>query len=101
MYTHKCKILKISASNGGNGMSSNATDDEKSRKAVAVGPNEGTCGSGDDCQTVAKVIDLITLDPEQTDVDLNHGRIGKIENFEPLVNLERYFFPFLISVIIF
>lgn len=39
---------------------------------------------------LAKVIDLITLDPEQTEVDLNHGRIGKIENFEPLVNLERW-----------
>lgn len=38
---------------------------------------------------IAKVEDLITLDPEQTEVDLNHGRIGKIENFEPLVNLER------------
>jgi len=35
------------------------------------------------------VEDVITLDPEQTDVDLNHGRIAKIENFEPLVKLER------------
>jgi hypothetical protein len=38
---------------------------------------------------VCKVEDVITLDPEQTEVDLNHGRIGKIENFEPLVKLER------------
>lgn len=39
---------------------------------------------------VVKMEDVITIDPDATDVDLNHGRIGKIERLEPLVNLERY-----------
>lgn len=43
----------------------------------------------EDLQLV-KMEDVITIDPEATDVDLNHGRIGKIERLEPLVKLERY-----------
>lgn len=38
---------------------------------------------------VVKIEDVITIDPETEEVELNHGRIGKIENLEPLVNLKR------------
>lgn len=33
--------------------------------------------------------DVIKLSPDDIVVDLNHGRIGKIENLEPLFQLER------------
>lgn len=32
--------------------------------------------------------DLRILDPDTIDLDLNHGRIGKIENLEPLTQLQ-------------
>ena len=35
-----------------------------------------------------ETVDLRVLDPTITDLDLNHGRIGKIENLEPLTQLE-------------
>lgn len=38
----------------------------------------------EDCQ------ELIVIDGNTEDLDLNHGRIGKIENLEPLQNLQRY-----------
>lgn len=34
--------------------------------------------------------EIIVVNEETTELDLNHGRIGKIENLEPLKNLERY-----------
>lgn len=40
---------------------------------------------------IVKMEDVITIDPETTEVDLNHGRIGKIENLEPLTKLERLY----------
>lgn len=33
--------------------------------------------------------ELIVIDENTVDLDLNHGRIGKIENLEPLNNLQR------------
>lgn len=33
--------------------------------------------------------ELIVINENTTELDLNHGRIGKIENLEPLRNLER------------
>lgn len=33
--------------------------------------------------------ELIVVDENTTELDLNHGRIGKIENLEQLKNLER------------
>lgn len=39
----------------------------------------------------AKIEDIITIDPECYELDLNHGRIGKIENLEPLLNIERLY----------
>ena len=38
--------------------------------------------------TSEETVDLRILDPTTTDLDLNHGRIGKIENLEPLTQLE-------------
>uniref|UniRef100_A0A182SQH0 Dynein axonemal assembly factor 1 homolog n=1 Tax=Anopheles maculatus TaxID=74869 RepID=A0A182SQH0_9DIPT len=40
---------------------------------------------------IVKMEDVITIDPDTTEVDLNHGRIGKIENLEPLTKLERLY----------
>ena len=34
-----------------------------------------------------ETVDLRVLDPNIIDLDLNHGRIGKIENLEPLTQL--------------
>lgn len=42
----------------------------------------------------AKEIDIekvITIDPECYELDLNHGRIEQIRNFEPLVNIEKLY----------
>lgn len=33
--------------------------------------------------------EIIVVNEETTELDLNHGRVGKIENLEPLKNLER------------
>merc|ERR1711956_113758 len=35
-----------------------------------------------------ETVDLRILDPDTIELDLNHGRIGKIENLEPLTQLE-------------
>ena len=35
-----------------------------------------------------ETVDMRILDPDTIDLDLNHGRIGKIENLEPLTKLE-------------
>lgn len=44
-----------------------------------------------DGPTIAKMEDVITIDPECEELDLNHGRIGKIEHLEQMVKLERLF----------
>lgn len=66
----------------------NLTDDAKSAN-VAQDAASPHFGEKEPNQIIVKMEDVITIDPEATDVDLNHGRIGKIENLEPLVNLER------------
>lgn len=35
--------------------------------------------------------DIIIVDPETLELDLNHGRIGKLENLEPLQCIERLY----------
>lgn len=47
--------------------------------------------AGGDGPTIAKIEDVITIDPECDVLDLNHARIGKIENLEEMVKLERLF----------
>lgn len=67
----------------------NLTDDAKAEN-LSQDEATGTQNGGNDSkQIIVKMEDVITIDPEATEVDLNHGRIGKIENLEPLVNLER------------
>lgn len=44
-----------------------------------------------DGPTIVKMEDVITIDPECEVLDLNHARIGKIENLEQMVKLERLF----------
>lgn len=53
-------------------------------------PSDTAHGDGDG-PTIAKIEDVINIDPECDVLDLNHARIGKIENLEPMVNLERLF----------
>lgn len=38
---------------------------------------------------VKQIDDTILIDPECEELDLNHNRIGRIENLEPLVNIQR------------
>lgn len=44
-----------------------------------------------DGPTIAKMEDVITIDPECDVLDLNHARIGKIEHLEQMVKLERLY----------
>lgn len=44
-----------------------------------------------DGPTIAKMEDVITIDPECEVLDLNHARIGKIEHLEQMVKLERLY----------
>lgn len=44
-----------------------------------------------DGPTIAKIEDVITIDPDCDVLDLNHARIGKIEQLEGMVKLERLF----------
>lgn len=37
------------------------------------------------------VNDIIIIDPDTLELDLNHGRIGKLQNLEPLTQIERLF----------
>lgn len=39
----------------------------------------------------ASTNDILVIDPKTTELDLNHGRIGKIENLEPLECIERLY----------
>lgn len=55
-------------------------------------PSDSEPGAtGSDGPTIAKIEDVITLDPECDVLDLNHARIGKIEHLEGMVKLERLF----------
>lgn len=42
-----------------------------------------------DGPTLESLVDIVAIDPECYELDLNHHRVGKIENLEPLVNVER------------
>lgn len=44
-----------------------------------------------DGPTIAKMEDVITIDPECKVLDLNHARIGKIEHLEQMAKLERLY----------
>lgn len=42
-------------------------------------------------ESAAIVNEIIIIDPETTELDLNHGRIGKMQNLEPLRNIEKLY----------
>lgn len=72
----------------------NSTEKEIDNKPTEVSENEtpsDSAAAGGDGPTIAKIEDVITLDPECDVLDLNHARIGKIENLEEMVKLERLF----------
>lgn len=38
------------------------------------------------------VNDIVVIDPDCIELDLNHGRINKIQNLEPLTQIENLYF---------
>lgn len=68
---------------------SNASPLSDENKSAEVATDEQA--TSQDGPTIAKIEDVITLDPEMDVLDLNHARIGKIENLEPMVKLESLF----------
>lgn len=68
----------------------NSTQDEKDKdekdELQLVVDSESKDGP-----TIAKMEDVITIDPECEVLDLNHARIGKIEHLEQMVKLERLY----------
>lgn len=37
------------------------------------------------------VNEIMIIDPDTLELDLNHGRIGKLQNLEPLTSIERLY----------
>ena len=54
----------------------------------AEGNNSDISDTEQDPQNQEEPVDIRVLDPDTIDLDLNHGRIAKIENLEPLTQLE-------------
>lgn len=67
--------------------SSISTDDPEKKTTIALADTNGIANS----ETPAKIEDIIEIDPECYELDLNHGRIGKIEKLDELVNIERLY----------
>lgn len=70
--------------------SEGSSDEENCTRSNPVGPqlsSQSKPANEDDAPR--KIEDMLTIDPECYELDLNHGRIGKIEDLEPLVNIER------------
>lgn len=68
-----------------------AASTEKENEAADNPTSSERDGAAGDGPTIAKIEDVITLDPECEVLDLNHARIGKIEHLEEMVKLERLF----------
>lgn len=45
----------------------------------------------EDRQVQPTINEIIVIDPDAIELDLNHGRIGKLENLEPLQCIERLY----------
>lgn len=56
--------------------------------ATSSGASTPKSENGEDGPTIN---DIIIIDPETDTLDLNHGRIGKLQNLEALRNLERLY----------
>lgn len=50
---------------------------------------EGTPAVPKQDEGEVNTVDILTFDTDAIEVDLNHGRIAKIENFEPLECIEK------------
>lgn len=72
-----------------------ASTAKKNDNQAPEGPQNPTSSESDaaggDGPTIAKIEEVITLDPECDVLDLNHSRIGKIEHLDEMVKLERLF----------
>lgn len=53
--------------------------------------NEGTQNQQESENHTLTVNDIIIVDPDTLELDLNHGRIGKLQNLEPLRQVERLY----------
>lgn len=42
-------------------------------------------------ETAATVNEIVIIDPDTLELDLNHGRIDKLQNLEPLTCIERLY----------
>lgn len=62
-------------------------EDEPDQLQLVV---DGEAASNDG-PTITKMEDVITIDPDCEELDLNHARIGKIEQLDRMVKLERLF----------
>lgn len=63
------------------------TDDDEEAGAAAAA---GAAAPENSAVAITKIEDMITIDRECYELNLNHGRIGKIEKLDELVNIERY-----------
>lgn len=70
------------------------SEEKKSLAMETVQTNVEANNDGGHCDeegpTIQKIEDIIEIDPDCYELDLNHQRIGKIENLEPLRQIERY-----------
>lgn len=66
------------------------TESEHTSSAVLPPFTTGATPPPSDGPTVFQIDETMIIDPECYELELNHGRIGKIENLEPLINIERY-----------
>lgn len=53
-------------------------------------PSNAAGEDGPQGPTLNVIDETLIIDPECYELELNHGRIGKMENLEPLVNIERF-----------
>lgn len=51
----------------------------------------GTVEQNEDENKDVTINDIIIVDPDTSELDLNHGRIGKLQNLEPLKCIERLY----------
>lgn len=60
--------------------------------SAAVSNNAAAANAEDRGEEAQPTInDIIIVDPTTEELDLNHGRIGKLENLEPLQCIERLY----------
>lgn len=53
-------------------------------------PKTDTSSTSNDNEEIVDSEEIIIIDPQTEELDLNHGRIGKLENLEPLTRIQRF-----------